>query len=108
MFYSFASFQSYSGGKTLRNLAGQFVVGIRPSCTAIMMSNPHDFLVGRATFPYPQLNEGLSAGTTDISQVEVPLLERELFRNFAILSKTSSETPFSQRMAKINSYWGFT
>jgi len=85
-----------------------------------MMFNLHDFLVEHATFPSPQPNEGLSAGlgTTDISAIEVPLLEREwkanhavrdntLVQNFAILSRTSSETLFCQRMTEINSYCGF-
>ena len=82
-----------------------------------------DFLVEHANlkFPSPQPDEDQSAGTADISQIEVGLLEREwkanqsplcetmpLFRNFAmILSRTSSERPFWQRMQKIISYRGF-
>ena len=39
------------------------------------MSDMHDFLVEHAKFPFPQLNEGLSGNTTDISLIEVALLE---------------------------------
>ncbi|KIL55381.1 hypothetical protein M378DRAFT_634291 [Amanita muscaria Koide BX008] len=52
------------------------------------MSNLHDLLVEHATFPSPQPNEGLSAGTTDISQLEVPLLEREWKANHAVRDNT--------------------
>ena len=48
------------------------------------MSNLHDFLVEHAEFPFPQPNEGPSAGTTDISLIEVPLLEREWKANYAV------------------------
>ena len=37
----------------------------------------HDFLVGHAKFPFPLPDEDRSVGTTDISQFEVGLLERE-------------------------------
>ncbi|KAF8344431.1 hypothetical protein F5887DRAFT_1272389 [Amanita rubescens] len=68
------------------------VAGIQPSSTAIM-SNLHDFLVEHATFPFPQpTNEGLSVGITDISLVEVPLLEREWKANHAVRDNTL--TPF--------------
>ena len=37
----------------------------------------HDFLVACATFPFPHPNEDQTAGTTNVSQFEVALLERE-------------------------------
>ncbi|KAF8815478.1 hypothetical protein BYT27DRAFT_7333909 [Phlegmacium glaucopus] len=52
------------------------------------MSNLHDFLVEHATFPFPQPNEGPSAGTTDISLIEVPLVEREWKANHAVRDNT--------------------
>ena len=52
------------------------------------MSNLHDFLVEHAEFPFPQPNEGPSAGTTDISLIEVPLLEREWKANHAVRGNT--------------------
>jgi hypothetical protein len=52
------------------------------------MSNLHDFLVEHAKFPFPQPNEGPSAGTTDISLIEVPLLEREWKANHAVRDNT--------------------
>ena len=49
------------------------------------MSNLHDFLVEHAKFPFPQLKEGpSSASITDISLIEVPLLEREWKANHAV------------------------
>src|SRR5258708_18050303 len=52
------------------------------------MSNLHDFLVEHATFPFPQLNEGLSASTTDISLLEVALLKKEWKANRAVRDNT--------------------
>ena len=54
------------------------------------MSNLHGFLVEHAMFPFPQPseNEGPSADTTDISLVEVPLLEREWKANHAVRDNT--------------------
>ena len=52
------------------------------------MSNLHNFLVEHAKFPFPQPNEGPSAGTTDISLIEVPLLEREWRANHAVRDNT--------------------
>ena len=37
---------------------------------------PHDFLVEHAKFPFPHLGEGQSLNITDVSQLEVALLER--------------------------------
>ena len=37
----------------------------------------HDFLVEHAMFPFPHPNEDRTAGTTDVSQFEVAMLERE-------------------------------
>ncbi|KAK2459466.1 hypothetical protein APHAL10511_008526, partial [Amanita phalloides] len=50
--------------------------------------NLHDFLVEHATFPSPQPNEGLSVSSTDISKIEVPLLEREWKANHAVRDNT--------------------
>ena len=55
------------------------------------MSNLHNFLVEHAKFPFPQPNEGPSAGTTDISLIEVPLLEREWRANHAVRDNTLVE-----------------
>ena len=52
------------------------------------MSDIHDFLVEHAKFPFPQLNEGLSAGTTDISLIEVALLENEWKAKHAVRDDT--------------------
>ena len=54
------------------------------------MSNLYDFLVEHAMFPFPQPseNEGPSADTTDISLVEVPLLERAWKANHAVRDNT--------------------
>ena len=52
------------------------------------MSNLHDFLVEHAMFPSPQPDESLSAGTTDISPIEVPLLETEWKANRAVRDNT--------------------
>ncbi|EDR11560.1 uncharacterized protein LACBIDRAFT_313890 [Laccaria bicolor S238N-H82] len=52
------------------------------------MSNLHDFLVEHAMFPFPQPNEGTSADATDISLVEVPLLEREWKANHVVRDHT--------------------
>jgi hypothetical protein len=52
------------------------------------MSNLHDFLVEHAKFPSPQPNEGLSANITDVSQIEVALLEREWKANHAVRDNT--------------------
>jgi hypothetical protein len=41
------------------------------------MSKLHDFLLEHAKFPFPHPDEGRSAGTTDISGIEVELLEGE-------------------------------
>ena len=48
------------------------------------MSNLHDFLVEHAKFPFPQPEEDQSAGTTDVSHIEVALLEREWKANHAV------------------------
>ena len=46
----------------------------------------NDFLVGRGTymFPFPHPNEDRTAGTTDVSQFEVALLEREWLAGHAV------------------------
>jgi hypothetical protein len=41
------------------------------------MSKLHDFLVEHAKFPFPHLGELQSGDTTDISELEVALLESE-------------------------------
>jgi hypothetical protein len=48
------------------------------------MSNLHDFLVDHAKFPFPQPDHNQSADTTDISLVEVALLEKEWKPNHAV------------------------
>ena len=52
------------------------------------MSDLHDFLVEHAKFPSPQPGEDQSAGTTDISHIEVALLEREWKANYAVRDNT--------------------
>ncbi|KAF8351826.1 hypothetical protein F5887DRAFT_1068226 [Amanita rubescens] len=52
------------------------------------MSDLHDFLVEHAKFPSPQPGEDQSAGTTDISHIEVALLEREWKANHAVRDNT--------------------
>ena len=48
----------------------------------------HDFLVEHAKFPFPSLNEDRTVGTTDISQFEVGLLEREWKAGHAVRDDT--------------------
>jgi len=52
------------------------------------MSKLHDFLVEHAKFPFPTLNEKLSASTTDISALEVELLEIEWKAKLAVRDDT--------------------
>lgn len=52
------------------------------------MSNLHNFLVEHAMFPSPQPNEDSSTDITDISLVEVPLLEREWKAKHAVRDNT--------------------
>ena len=48
------------------------------------MSKLHDFLVEHAKFPFPPLNEDLSSSTTDISTLDVNLLEIEWKAKLAV------------------------
>ena len=48
----------------------------------------HDFLVEHAKFPFPPPNEDRTARTTDISQFEVALLEREWKAGHAVRDDT--------------------
>ena len=48
----------------------------------------HDFLVQQAMFPFPHPSEDRTAGTTDISQFEVGMLEREWKAKHAIRDDT--------------------
>ena len=48
----------------------------------------HDFLVQHAMFPFPHPSEDRTAGTTDISQFEVGMLEREWKAKHAIRDDT--------------------
>jgi hypothetical protein len=48
------------------------------------MSKLHDFLVERAKFPFPPLNEHLSSSTSDISALDVGLLEIEWKAKLAV------------------------
>jgi hypothetical protein len=48
----------------------------------------HDFLVEHAMFPFPHPNEDRSAGTTDVSQFEVGMLEREWKAGHAVRDDT--------------------
>ncbi|KAF5379222.1 hypothetical protein D9615_005925 [Tricholomella constricta] len=52
------------------------------------MSNLHDFLVKHAKFPFPQPDEDRSIDATDISLIEVGLLEREWKPNHAVRDNT--------------------
>ncbi|KAI0294177.1 hypothetical protein BC826DRAFT_1012766 [Russula brevipes] len=48
------------------------------------MSKLHDFLVEHAKFPFPPLHEHLAAYTTDISTIDVELLEKEWRAKLAV------------------------
>jgi hypothetical protein len=48
----------------------------------------HDFLVEHAKFPFPHPNEDQTAGTTDVSQFEVAMLEREWKAGYAVRDDT--------------------
>lgn len=52
------------------------------------MSTFHDFLVERAKFPFPVPNELQSVGTTDISEFEVAMLEKEWKAKHAVRDDT--------------------
>jgi hypothetical protein len=52
------------------------------------MSKLHDFLVEHAKFPFPPLNEDLSSSTTDISALDVGLLEIEWKAKVAVRDDT--------------------
>jgi hypothetical protein len=52
------------------------------------MSTLHDFLVEHAKFPFPPLSEDLSSSTTDISTLEVNLLEIEWKAKLAVRDDT--------------------
>ena len=48
----------------------------------------HDFLVEHAMFPFPHPSEDRTAGTTDVSQFEVAMLEREWKAGHAVRDDT--------------------
>lgn len=48
----------------------------------------HDFLVEHAMFPFPHPIEDRTAGTTDVSQFEVAMLEREWKAGHAVRDDT--------------------
>jgi hypothetical protein len=52
------------------------------------MSRLHDFLVEHAKLPFPPLNEPLSSNTTDISALDVGLLEIEWKAKLAVRDDT--------------------
>ena len=52
------------------------------------MSNLHDFLVEHAKSPFPPLDEPKSLGTTDISTLDVNLLETEWKAKVAVRDNT--------------------
>jgi hypothetical protein len=52
------------------------------------MSKLHDFLVEHAKLPFPPLNEDLSSNTTDISVLDVGLLEIERKAKLAVRDDT--------------------
>jgi hypothetical protein len=52
------------------------------------MSKLHDFLVEHAKLPFPPLNEDLSSNTTDISVLDVGLLEIEWKAKLAVRDDT--------------------
>lgn len=55
------------------------------------MSNLHDFLVEHAKFPFPESDHAQNVDTTDISLVEVALLQREWKPNHAVRDNTLVE-----------------
>jgi hypothetical protein len=52
------------------------------------MSKLHDFLVDHAKFPFPRLSEALSSSTTDISILDVDLLETKWKPKLAVRDDT--------------------
>jgi hypothetical protein len=52
------------------------------------MSKLHDFLVDHAKFPFPPLNEDISSSTTDISALDVDLVETEWKAKLAVRDDT--------------------
>jgi len=52
------------------------------------MSTLHDFLVEHAKFPFPPLSADLSSSTTDISAIDVNLLEIEWKAKLAVRDDT--------------------
>jgi hypothetical protein len=52
------------------------------------MSKLHDFLVEHAKFPFPPLDGHLSSSTTDISTLDVDLLETEWKAKLAVRDDT--------------------
>ena len=52
------------------------------------MSSLHDFLVERAKFPFPPLDEHLSSSTTNISTLDVGLLETKWKAKLAVRDDT--------------------
>jgi hypothetical protein len=54
----------------------------------VAMSKLHDFLVEHAKFPFPALDERLSSGTTDISSLDVNLLEKDWKAKIAVRDNT--------------------
>ena len=53
-----------------------------------IMTTWREFLVEHAKFPYPQLVEGGSVGTADISDIELGLLAREWKAQYAVRDET--------------------
>jgi hypothetical protein len=53
------------------------------------MSKLHNFLVEHAKFPFPLLNEHISLSTTDISTLDVDLLEIEWKAKLAVRDEAS-------------------
>jgi hypothetical protein len=51
----------------------------------------HDFLVEYAMFPFPHLNEDRTTDTTDVSQFEVGMLEREWKAGRAVRDDTLAQ-----------------
>jgi hypothetical protein len=67
-----------NGGCTVENSATNLFVRVSYNRSPVLtIMKLHDFLVARAMFPFPHPIDDRTAGTTDVSQFEVALLERE-------------------------------
>lgn len=58
----------------------------------IIMSKLHDFLMEHEKFPFPHPDELQSAGSTDMSEIEISLLERVESRERSARRQPHSKT----------------